>query len=100
MPSLSPATRLAYCLAGAVCATASPQTALLSKPGLFHSLTEPPCSYCSTQNRKGLVRSDDVVIAWIRGAHNGGAIPIRHFLAPPGSINHTYGLFFYYPYGR
>jgi hypothetical protein len=72
---------------------------VLAKPGLFTALTEPPCSYCSTQNRKNFVRSDDVVIAWIRGSHNGGAIPIRHFLASPRVINDTYGLFFYDPDG-
>ncbi|HMJ66447.1 MAG TPA: DUF3179 domain-containing (seleno)protein [Candidatus Binatia bacterium] len=71
----------------------------LSKPKLFHSLTEPPCSYCSTQNRKNLVRSDDVVLAWLRGAHNGGAFPLRHFIAAPRVINDTYGLFFYDPDG-
>ena len=69
----------------------------LVKPGLFKSLTEPPCSYCSTQHRKGLIRDDDLVVAWIRGAHNGGAIPVRHFLAGPRVINDTYGLFFYDP---
>jgi hypothetical protein len=72
---------------------------ILSKPGLFKSLTEPPCSYISTQNRKGIVRGDDRVIAWVRGAHNGGAIPLRHFLAVPRVINDTYGLFFYDPDG-
>ena len=75
------------------------QSNVIFKPGLFHSLTEPPCSYCSTQNRKGLVRNEDRVIAWIRGAHNGGAIPIRHFLSAPRVINDTYGLFFYDPDG-
>ena len=72
---------------------------VLAKPGLFQSLTEPPCSYCSTQNRKNMVRGDDRVIAWIRGAHNGGAIPLRYFLAGPRVINDTYGLFFYDPDG-
>jgi len=72
---------------------------LIQKPGLFTSLTEPPCSYCSTQDRKGLIRHDDRVIAWVRGAHNGGAIPLRHFLAAPRVINDTYGLFFYDPDG-
>jgi len=70
---------------------------VLAKPGLYKSLTEPPCSYCSTQNRKNFVQPDDRVIAWIRGAHNGGAIPLRHFLAGPRVINDTYGLFFYDP---
>src|SRR5206468_5395965 len=76
-----------------------PSPKLLSKPGLFKSLTEPPCSYASTQNRKGFIRNDDRVIAWVRGAHNGGAIPIRLFLSAPRVINDTYGLFFYDPDG-
>ncbi len=68
---------------------------IIDRPGLYHSLTEPPCSYTSTQHRKGLVRPDDRVVAWLRGVHNGGAIPLRHFLAGPRVINDTYGLFFY-----
>lgn len=65
--------------------------------GRFRALTEPPCSYCSTQHLKGLVQNDDRVVAWLRAAHNGGAIPIRHFLSGPRVINDTYGLFFYDP---
>jgi hypothetical protein len=76
-------------------AAADTKAELLARPGLFKALTEPPCSYCSTQNRKNLVKPGDRVVAWIRGAHNGGAIPIRHFLAAPRVINDTYGLFFY-----
>jgi hypothetical protein len=72
---------------------------VLARPGKFRQLTEPPCSYCSNQQRKGLVRADDPVVAWVRGAHNGGAIPLRHFLAGPRVINDTYGLFFYDPDG-
>ncbi|MCI0746351.1 MAG: DUF3179 domain-containing protein [Verrucomicrobia subdivision 3 bacterium] len=62
-------------------------------------LTEPPCSYCATQNRKNLIRADDRVLAWLRAAHNGGAFPLRHFIAGPRVINDTYGLFFYDPDG-
>lgn len=62
-------------------------------------ITEPPCSYCSTQHLKSLIRPDDRVIAWLRAAHNGGAFPIRHFLAGPRVVNDTYGLFFYDPDG-
>jgi Protein of unknown function (DUF3179) len=72
---------------------------VLARPGLYKSLTEPPCSYCSTQQRKNFVRPDDRVLAWLRGAHNGGAISVRHFLAAPRVINDTYGLFFYDPDG-
>jgi hypothetical protein len=66
-----------------------------ARPGLFQQLTEPPCSYCSTQDRKGLIAADDRVIAWLRARHQGGAIPLRHFLADPRVINDTYGLFLY-----
>jgi hypothetical protein len=41
------------------------------------------------------VKPDDRVVAWLRAAHNGGAIPIRLFLAAPRVINDTYGLFLY-----
>jgi len=72
---------------------------LVTLPDLFTPLTEPPCSYCSTQDRKHLIDDGDLVLAWIRGAHNGGAISVRHFLAGPRVINDTYGLFFYDPDG-
>ncbi len=72
---------------------------IVAKPDLFQPLTEPPCSYCSTQQRKGLILPHDRVIAWLRGAHNGGAVPLRHFLSGPRVINDTYGLFFYDPDG-
>jgi hypothetical protein len=68
---------------------------ILAKPGLFPQLTEPPCSYCVNQNKKGLLKQDEPVVAWIRGAHNGGAAPLKHFLTVPRVINDTYGLFFY-----
>jgi hypothetical protein len=77
----------------------SDEPKIIARPGLFKALTEPPCSYCVNENRKGLVRPDDRVIVWIRGAHNGGAIPLRHFIAAPRVINDTYGLFFYDPDG-
>src|SRR5437773_12536609 len=77
----------------------STQRKLIARPGLFQSLTEPPCSYCSTENRKGFVGEKERVLAWIRGAHNGGAVPLRHFIAAPRVINDTYGLFFYDPDG-
>src|SRR5258705_14023887 len=72
---------------------------LLPKPGLFKALTEPPCSYCSTQHRKNLIKNEDRVVAWLRGPHNGGAISIRHFLSSPPGIKDTYGVFFYDPDG-
>jgi len=72
---------------------------LIARPGLYESLTEPPCSYCSTENRKGFITPNERVLAWVRGQHNGGAIPLRQFIAAPRVINDTYGLFFYDPDG-
>lgn len=86
-------------VAAVVAASAAPSQPVLARPGLYKALTEPPCSYCSTQHRTGLVKPDDRVIAWLRADHNGGAIPIRHFLSAPRVINDTYGLFFYDPDG-
>jgi hypothetical protein len=58
-------------------------------------LVEPPCSYCIEQNEKGFIDSSDRVLAWIRGAHNGGAFPLKYFITGPRVINDTYGLFFF-----
>ena len=99
LPSLKlflPALLLAACLTAHA---EEPALKLLAHPNLFEPLTEPQCSYCSTQHRKKLVKDEDLVLAWIRGAHNGGAIPVRHFLSGPRVINDTYGLFFYDPDG-
>ena len=74
-----------------------PQLTLLSQR--VNSVTEPPCSYCSTQHLKNFIRPNDRVIAWLRAAHNGGAFPLRHFLSGPRVVNDTYGLFFYDPDG-
>lgn len=68
---------------------------VIAKPHLYPPLTEPPCSYCVNQNLKNLVLPSDPVLAWIRGAHNGGAMPLRHFIAGSRVVNDTYGLFFY-----
>src|SRR2546428_840658 len=56
------------------------QSNLCIQPGLFHSLTEPPCSYCSTQNRKGLIQNEDTVIAL-----DSGSAQWRRSSAPPFS---------------
>ena len=49
---------------------------IVVKPSLFQALTEPPCSYCSTQHRKRLIRNEDRVVTWLRAANNGGAVPV------------------------
>lgn len=80
-------------------APAAPPAAEILAATRCAPLNEPPCSYVLLQNDKSLVKPDDRVVAWIRGKHNGGAIPLRHFLAGPRVINDTYGLFFYDPEG-
>ena len=62
---------LASCLS--TVATVDGQTELAIEkvlPGKFKALTEPPCSYCSTQHRKGLILGEDRVLAWLRATHN------------------------------
>lgn len=75
-------------------------TIIRAPEGRWKSITEPPCSYCSTQHRKLLIDGNDRVVAWLRAVHNGGAFPIRHFLAGSRVVNDTYGLFFFDPDGR
>ena len=72
---------------------------LLKTPGDFKALKNPQCSYCNVQHKKGFVRDNDRVLAWLRSSHNGGAIPLRHFLSKTRVINDTYGIFFYDPDG-
>ena len=86
---------LSACAAPPELQSSARDDAVLARPGRFAQLTEPPCSYGIDQDAKGLVADDERVIAWLRAAHQGGAIPLRHFLAAPRVINDTYGLFFY-----
>lgn len=65
----------------------------------IEALTEPACSYISTEFRKGLIDFEAPALAWIRGTHNGGAFPLEYFISGPRVINDTYGLFFYDPEG-
>ncbi|MSR63542.1 MAG: DUF3179 domain-containing protein [Planctomycetes bacterium] len=86
---------LAACVAPAELQLTQEHGEVLARPGLYAQLTEPPCAYGIDQDAKGFVRDDERVIAWLRAAHQGGAIPLRHFLAAPRVINDTYGLFFF-----
>ncbi len=85
-------------LANTTAGTADEETLKVLTEGR-QPITEPPCSYCSTQHGKSLIGDRDRVIAWLRAVHNGGAFPIRHFLSGPRVVNDTYGLFFYDPAG-
>src|SRR5262245_25657285 len=71
----------------------------LEKPGAFETLVNPNCSHCvdEAKRRKDELRKGDRVLAWIRGQYDGGAIPVRFFLAPYRVISDTYGVFVYDP---
>jgi hypothetical protein len=71
----------------------------LAKPGAFETLVNPNCSHCvdEAKRRKDELRKGDRVLAWIRGKYDGGAIPVRFFLAPYRVISDTYGVFVYDP---
>jgi hypothetical protein len=72
---------------------------LIARPEAFATLVGPPCSHCrnEAQRRAGDLRADDRVLSWVRGAYDGGAIPLRFFLNPHRVISDKYGVFVYDP---
>lgn len=72
---------------------------LLVKPEAFETLVNPNCSHCvdEAKRRADQLRKTDRVLAWVRGKYDGGAIPVRFFLAPYRVISDTYGVFVYDP---
>jgi hypothetical protein len=72
---------------------------VIPKPGAFKALVNPTCSHCvdEAKRRAGELKDDDRALCWIRGYSDGGAIPIRFFLAPYRVISDTYGVFVYDP---
>jgi hypothetical protein len=72
---------------------------LFEKPDAFETLVNPNCSHCidEAKRREKDLRKSDRVLAWIRGMYDGGAIPVRFFLAPYRVISDTYGVFVYDP---
>ena len=75
------------------------QGTMLARPDLFRALVDPDCSHCvdEAKRRAGDLRPDDRVLAWTRGRYDGGAVPLRFFLAPHRVISDTYGVFVYDP---
>ena len=69
----------------------------LARPDFFETLVNPPCSHCvdESKRRSADLRSDDRVVAWVRGKYDGGAVPLRFFLVPYRVISDTYGVFVY-----
>src|SRR5262245_6383123 len=72
---------------------------VVAKPGAFETLVNPQCSHCvdESKRRAAELRPDDPVLAWTRGYSDGGAIPVRFFLAQHRVISDSYGLFVYDP---
>lgn len=71
----------------------------LTKPDSFKALVNPSCSHCvdEAKRRAGELKNDDPVLCWTRGYSDGGAIPIRFFLAPYRVISDSYGVFVFDP---
>ena len=76
-----------------------PNPNLIARPDAFQTLVNPQCSHCrdEAKRRADDLRADDRVLCWIRGYSDGGAIPLRFFLAPYRVISDSYGVFVYDP---
>jgi len=72
---------------------------VVAKPDAFPTLVNPNCSHCidEAKRRAAELRDDDPVVCWTRGYSNGGAIPLRFFLAKHRVISDSYGVFVYDP---
>jgi hypothetical protein len=72
---------------------------LIARPEAFKTLVNPACSHCrdEAKRRAGALKDDDRVLCWLRGYSDGGAIPLRFFLAPYRVISDSYGVFVYDP---
>src|SRR5581483_8586529 len=96
-----PPMRRAVCLLllAAPIAAAGDKPAVVAKPDAFETLVNPNCSHCADEakRRAGELKPDDPVLCWTRGYSDGGAIPVRFFLAPYRVISDSYGVFVYDP---
>lgn len=93
-------SRLAILLTVATFASlALAQQPVVVRPDAFETLVNPKCSHCrdEAKRRVGDLRQDDPVLCWTRGYSDGGAIPVRFFLASHRVISDSYGVFVYDP---
>src|SRR5271170_251684 len=71
---------------------------VVAKPDAFETLVNPTCSHCRDEAaRRADLTPADRVLCWTRGYSDGGAIPIRFFLAGHLIISDSYGVFVYDP---
>ncbi|HEX4588582.1 MAG TPA: DUF3179 domain-containing (seleno)protein [Gemmataceae bacterium] len=82
----------------ATASLAAAQPPVVAKPDAFETLVNPQCSHCRDEaaRRHDLVPNDRV-LCWTRGYSDGGAVPIRFFLAAHRVISDSYGVFVYDP---
>jgi hypothetical protein len=87
--------------AAGVCPAGDPPDGppVVAKPEAFKTLVNPACSHCRDEAKRRAVelKPDDRVLSWTRGYSDGGAIPVRFFLAPYRVISDSYGVFVYDP---
>jgi hypothetical protein len=78
---------------------ASAEPLVVGRPAAFTTLVNPACSHCQDEAKRRLhdLKPQDRVLCWTRGYSDGGAIPIRFFLAPYRVISDSYGVFVYDP---
>ena len=90
---------LPLCAASALAGQPNNEPKLIVKPAAFNTLVNPNCSHCidEAKRRSTELRSDDRLLAWIRGYSDGGAIPYRFFLNPYRVISDSYGVFVHDP---
>ena len=90
---------LLLCAASALAGQPNNEPKLIVKPDAFNTLVNPNCSHCidEAKRRSTELRSDDRLLAWIRGYSDGGAIPYRFFLNPYRVISDSYGVFVHDP---
>jgi len=83
----------------ALAAARAQEPPVVAKPDAFPTLVNPNCSHCldEAKRRAGELQKDDPVLAWTRGYSDGGAIPLRFFLAKHRVISDSYGVFVYDP---
>jgi hypothetical protein len=85
-------------LSASLCFAGDPPP-VVSKPDAFTTLVNPSCSHCRDEaaRRAADLKPQDRVLCWTRGYSDGGAIPVRFFLAPYRVISDSYGVFVYDP---
>jgi hypothetical protein len=77
---------------------AAAEPPVVARPDAFETLVNPKCSHCRDEAaRRADLVSGDRILCWTRGYSDGGAVPIRFFLAGHRVISDSYGVFVYDP---